>query len=324
MSFTSRIFSAVTAAVLMCFPLFGCSSGEAADKNGRLSIVCTSFSEYDWTRQLLEGTDSADLTYLLGSGIDLHNYQPSVQDMVTIADCDIFVYSGGESESWADDALKEARNKDMKVIKLFDVVGDTVREEEIKEGMEHEEDHHHGEPEYDEHVWLSLRNAETICAAICDALCGKDPANADTYRSNLESYTEELKALDGEYTAMSDNAEVRTVLFGDRFPFRYLFDDYGIDYYAAFVGCSAETAASFETVAVLAQKLSELDLDSVFIIENSDDSLAKSIIANSGRKGVSVETLNSIQSVTDGDVAKGVTYLSIMNENLETLKKVLD
>lgn len=324
MAFTRRLFSAVTAAFLLAFPLFGCSSGSVTDKNGRLSIVCASFPEYDWMRQLLNGTDSTELTYLLGSGIDLHNYQPSVQDMVTIADCDIFVYTGGESESWADDALREARNKEMKAIRLFDIVGDAVKEEEIREGMEHEEDHHHDEPEYDEHVWLSVRNAETICGALCGALCDKDPANAETYRANLESYTAELKALDGEYKTMSDNAEVKTVLFGDRFPFRYLFDDYGIDYYAAFSGCSAETAASFETVAVLAQKLNELELDAVFIIENSDDSLAKSIIANSGRKGVSVETLNSVQSVTDRDVEQGITYLSIMKDNLETLKKVLD
>ncbi|MBQ6252365.1 metal ABC transporter substrate-binding protein [Ruminococcus sp.] len=323
MAFFKRLFSAVIAAAAAALVLTGCSSHRGSE--GKLSIVCVSFPEYDWTRQIVGSSDSAEITYLLGSGIDLHNYQPSAKDIMTISDCDIFMYVGGESDSWAKDALKEVNSKNTKVIKLMDVLGQNVKEEEHKEGMEpEEEDGHHDEPEYDEHVWLSLKNAEVICNEICDVLCEKDSANADTYRENLRSYTESLNSLDAEYSEMADSAETRTILFGDRFPFRYLCDDYDIDYYAAFAGCSAETAASFETVAKLSEKLNENKLDTVFIIENSDDSIARSIISNSGRSGVSIETLNSIQSVTQKDIDGGATYLSIMETNLGTLKKVLD
>ncbi len=323
MAFFKRLFSAVIAAAAAALVLTGCSNHRGSE--GKLSIVCVSFPEYDWTRQIVGSSDSAEITYLLGSGIDLHNYQPSAKDIMTISDCDIFIYVGGESDSWAKDALKEVNSKNTKVIKLMDVLGQNVKEEEHKEGMEpEEEDGHHDEPEYDEHVWLSLKNAEVICNEICDVLCEKDSANADTYRENLRSYTEKLDALDAEYSEMADSAETKTILFGDRFPFRYLCDDYDIDYYAAFAGCSAETAASFETVAKLSEKLNEKKLDTVFIIENSDDSIARSIISNSGRSGVSIETLNSIQSVTQKDIDGGATYLSIMETNLGTLKKVLD
>ena len=321
-----RLLSFTITAALAAFIFTGCAKGSAAKKDGRLSIVCTTFSEYDWTRNIVGDTDGAEVTYLLGSGVDLHNYQPTAQDMLTISDCDLLMYIGGESESWIADTLRDARNKDMKVLRLFDVLGQSVKEEELKEGMEPEEEEEEAEeaPEYDEHVWLSVKNAEVICKAICDSLCEKDPDNADNYRANLDSYEAKLKTLDADYAEMAANAKTRTVLFGDRFPFRYLVDDYGIDYYAAFVGCSAETAASFETIATLSEKVNELGLDTVFIIENSDDSIAKSIIANSGQKDISVEKLNSLQSVTMKDISGGADYISLMNENLETLKRVLD
>ena len=322
-----KFVSFAAAAVLAAASLSGCTNAGASNKNGKLSIVCTTFSEYDWTRNIIGDTDSAEVTYLLGSGIDLHNYQPTAQDMLTISNCDIIMYVGGESEKWVNDSLRDANNKDMTVIKLFDVLGQGLKEEELKEGMEPEEEKEEGEeegPEYDEHVWLSVKNAEILCKGICDTLCEKDPKNADSYRKNLDSYEAELKALDTDYAEMAVSAKTRTVLFGDRFPFRYLVDDYNIDYYAAFAGCSAETAASFETVAKLANKLDELDLDTVFILENSDDSIAKSIIANSDKKSADIETLNSLQSITAQDANGGVTYISVMEQNLETLKKVLD
>lgn len=321
-----RFFSLTISAVLAALISTGCADGSTAKKDGKLSVVCTTFSEYDWTRNIVGDTDSANVTYLLGSGIDLHNYQPTAQDMLTISDCDLLMYVGGESESWVTDTLRDARNKDMKVLRLFDVLGQSVKEEELKEGMEPEEEEEDEEeaPEYDEHIWLSVKNAEVICGAICDSLCEKDPDNAEKYRANLEAYESELKTLDTGFAEMAAAAKTKTVLFGDRFPFRYLVDDYGIDYYAAFVGCSAETAASFETIAKLSEKVNELDLDTVFIIENSDDSIAKSIISNSGKKDISIEKLNSLQSVTMNDINDGADYISLMNENLETLKRVLD
>jgi zinc transport system substrate-binding protein len=324
----SKSLSLTVSAVLAASVFAGCSNTSAAKIDSKLSIVCTTFSEYDWTKNIIGDTDSAEVTYLLGSGVDLHNYQPTAQDILTISDCDLLMYVGGESEGWVTDTLQDAKNKDMKVIRLFDVLGQSIKEEELKEGMEPEEEEEEGEeeegPEYDEHVWLSVKNAEVICDAICDSVCEKDADNADKYRANLEAYKNELKKLDEGFTEMADSAKTKTVLFGDRFPFRYLVDDYNIDYYAAFVGCSAETAASFETIAKLAEKVDELDLDTVFIIENSDDSIAKSIISNSKKKDITIEKLNSLQSVTKNDINGGASYISLMNENLETLKRVLD
>ena len=324
-----NIFGKITAATVSAvtaFSMTGCTSSGTENKSDKINIICTTFAEYDWTREIVGNNTDAEITYLLGDGTDLHNYQPSAADMLKISSCDMFVYVGGESDKWVDDALNEAVNKNMKVIRLLDVLGDFAKEEEIKEGMEAEEDDddENGGIEYDEHVWLSVKNAEICCDAICEAVCELDPKSADSYRSALSDYTAQLDSLDSDYTSMAENAGVKTILFGDRFPFRYLVDDYGIDYYAAFVGCSAETEASFETIVGLAKKLDELELDTVFTIENSDDSLAQAIIDNSSDKNRSIESLNSIQSVTNEMVSSGISYISIMRENLETLRKVLD
>lgn len=321
MMFNKKLPAAVLSGFFFVSLLTGCAEGSPKD-SGKLSIVCTNFSEYDWTRELIGDTDSAEVRYLLDSGMDIHNYQPSTQDMMTISDCDMFVYVGGESESWVDDALRGARNKDMKVVKLFESVKNSIRQEEYKEGMEQEADS--DEADYDEHVWLSLRNAEVICGDICGTLCEIDPDNSDSYRANLAAYTEKLEALDREYAEMAENAAVRTLVVCDRFPFRYLVDDYGIDYYAAFSGCSAETEASFDTIMTLSRKIDQLGLENVFIIENSDDAIARSVINSSKNKNAAVNTLDSLQSVTSADIRDGATYLSIMRDNLETLKKVLE
>ncbi len=323
---SAKFAAAVTAAVLSC-SFTGCSQGRLSSAPEKIDVICTTFSEYDWTRQIVGDSKNVEITYLLGNGVDLHNYQPSAEDIMKISDCDMFVYVGGESDKWVDDALREARNKDMQVVKLLESIGDFAKEEEIKEGMEAEEEEEEGEeegPEYDEHVWLSLRNAEICCDDICNALCKLDSAGAEGYKANLAAYNAELDALDSEYTDMANNAKVKTIVFGDRFPFRYLVDDYGIDYYAAFVGCSAETEASFETIVGLANKIDELGIDTVFTIENSDPSIAQAVIDNSENKDRNIETLNSIQSVTADTVSSGVTYISIMRQNLETLRKVLD
>ena len=319
--------TALAASAVMSFSMASCAEGELSSKPDKIDVICTTFSEYDWAREIAGGSEKVEITYLLDNGVDLHNYQPSAEDIMKISDCDMFVYVGGESDKWVADALKESRNADMQVIKLLDVLGDFAKEEEIKEGMEAEEEDEEDEdegPEYDEHVWLSLRNAEICCDAICDSFCKLDSENSDTYKANLEKYNSELDGLDGEYVDMADSAKVKTIVFGDRFPFRYLVDDYNIDYYAAFVGCSAETEESFDTIVTLANKMDELDLDTIFTIENSDDSIAKAVIENSQNKNRSIETLNSIQSVTADMVSGGTTYISLMKANLDTLRKVLD
>ncbi len=283
------------------------------------SVVCTIFPGYDWTREIIGShADHAEITYLLDNGADLHGYQPSAGDMIKISDCDLFIYVGGESDEWAADALRGAKNRDMQVISFLDIIGDDAKETEIKEGMkeEHHSDEH--EKETDEHVWLSLKNAEKLCREIESRLDIIDPANTGDYKANLYNYLCSLDNLDREFEEAVKSAPVKTLLFADRFPFRYFTDDYGLDYYAAFDGCSAETEASFDTIVFLADKVDELGLNTVFALENSDRKLAETVTRNSGNKNAEVMILNSVQSVT---LKEGSTYLGLMSENLETLKK---
>ena len=313
------------AALLSLFS--GCAKTEAPAKAERkLSIVTTIFPEYDWVMQLLgDRAEDAQVTLLLDSGVDLHSFQPSAKDMVTISECDLFVYVGGESDSWVEAALAGASNKDMLVLNLMELLRERVKEEEIIEGMDaHEEEEHEDEPEYDEHVWLSLRNAKIICQALRDALISLDVDNKDVYTANADAYLEKLEALDKRYQETVASADVKTLLFGDRFPFRYLTDDYGLRYYAAFPGCSAETEASFETIVFLANKLKEENLPHVMVLEGSDGKLAKTIIDTAGMPEVTTLAMNSMQSCTMKDVSEGVTYLSLMEQNLEVLLSALN
>ena len=214
----------------------------------------------------------------------------------------------------------------MQVIDLLDVLGEQVKIEELVEGMqdaEHEEEEEHEEKEYDEHVWLSLKNAETLCDAIAEALGNADPGNKAVYNTNKAAYIDQLVSLDNQYREVVDQASMKTLLFGDRFPFRYMVDDYGLSYYAAFAGCSAESEASFETISFLAKKIDELGLKYVMTIEKSDQKIAKTIIENTQNKDQSILTLDSMQSTTSADVANGMTYLSIMEGNLNILKEAL-
>ena len=297
------------------------------NKTEKVKIVTTIFPEYDWVRQIA-GDKVSDMyiTMLLDNGVDMHSYQPTADDIMKISDCDLFIYVGGESDEWVNDALKEAVNKDMQVIDLLDVLGEQVKIEELVEGMqdaEHEEEEEHEEKEYDEHVWLSLKNAETLCDAIAEALGNADPDNKAVYDTNKAAYIDQLVSLDNQYREVVDQASVKTLLFGDRFPFRYMVDDYGLSYYAAFAGCSAESEASFETISFLAKKIDELGLKYVMTIEKSDQKIAKTIIENTQNKDQSILALDSMQSTTSADVANGMTYLSIMEGNLNILKEAL-
>ena len=304
--------------------LSGCAPQDASAASNKLNIVTTIFPAYDWVREILgDETDRAEITTLLDSGVDLHSYQPTVDDIVKISDCDLFLYVGGESDGWVEDALKNAPNKDRKVIRLLDVLGDSAKAEETVEGMQEEEHDHEEEAEYDEHIWLSLKNAQVLVAAISEALQETDPARKNTYAANAAAYAEKLSALDGEYRAAVDSGKYKTLLFGDRFPFRYLADDYGLDYYAAFPGCSAETEASFETVSFLAGKMDALGLPCVLTIEGTQHKIAETVVQNTAQKNQQILTMDSMQAVTANDAASGVSYLSIMEKNLSVLKKAL-
>ena len=300
------------------------AKAKKSDKtNNKLKVVATIFPEYDWTREILgDKASNVELTLLLANGVDLHSYQPSIQDIAKVSTADIFIYVGGESDAWVKDALKNAKNKNMKVINLLETLGDKVKAEEVKEGMQAEEEDEE-EVEYDEHVWLSLKNAKILSAEIASALCEKDPANASAYKANLAVYTDRLDTLDAKYAATVKAGSKNTILFGDRFPFRYLTDDYGLDYYAAFVGCSAETEASFETVIFLSKKIDELGLNSVLKIESGDGKIATTIIQNTKKKKAKILTMDSIQSTTAKQAAAGTTYLKIMEDNLSVLTEAL-
>ena len=323
-------FLGVIAAVLSVAIIFvACSNGRSNNENTiknnenntKLSIVTTIFPEYDWVRQILgENQANVDLTMLLDKGVDLHSYQPSADDMVKVSKCDLFIYVGGESDTWVDDALKSAQNKNMKVINLLDVLGNSVKEEEQVEGMQAEEEEEEEGPEYDEHVWLSLKNAKTLCSSIADALCEIDSKNANVYKKNLNEYTKNLDALDKEYQQAVNGAKYDTLVFGDRFPFRYMVDDYSLK----FVGCSAETEASFETIKFLANKVDELGVTTVLTIEDPKHKIAQTVVENTKEKNQKILALNSMQSVTNDDVKNGETYLNVMQCNLDVLKQALN
>ncbi len=498
------------------------------------SVVCTIFPEYDWVKEILGShAENVEISYLLDNGVDLHNYQPTADDIVKISSCDLFVYVGGESDEWVEDALAEATNKDMKVINLMDVLGDSAKVEELKEGMqesehehshdhskevstfeddevqdrplsdwegdwqsayplvldgsldeawehksedgkmtaeeykdyytkgyksdysaisihddhikftdndgnvtesdyeytgyyiqnwstgtkaamyrfeavdkesgapvyiefndhiiepekaehfhirmsnesydaivdpegnwptffdaalspegvceevighdhknedkdedeheheeaeaeeEHEHEHEEGEAEYDEHVWLSLKNAKVLCAEIEKNIEAIDSANAADYKANLDSYVAKLDELDNSFKTLVDGSSVKTLVFGDRFPFRYFVDDYGLDYFAAFIGCSAESEASFETIKFLSDKINELDCKTIFTIENASKDIAEAVISNSGKTDVTIAELNSLQSVSNADISSGTTYLSLMQKNYDVLADIL-
>ena len=330
-----KIIIAVLCMLLTAGALAGCGEKNKSEKNADLSIVATIFPGYDWVREIMgDEAENADITMLMDNGTDLHSYQPTADDISKISQCDLFIYAGGESDEWVKDALKQAENKDRKVINMMEMLGDSVKTEEVVEGMESEHDHDHDEDgdhhdsdqevEYDEHTWLSLKNAEMICEAIENDLSSLDPENKDIYKKNSEEYISKLSELDSKYQKTVDDAARKTVLFGDRFPFRYLTDDYGLDYYAAFVGCSAETEASFKTVKFLAEKVDELDLPCVMTIEGSDHKIAETMIRNTADKDQKVLTMDSMQAVTASDLKDGKTYLSVMEKNLEALKEALN
>ncbi|MBQ7160391.1 MAG: zinc ABC transporter substrate-binding protein [Clostridia bacterium] len=323
----TKIAAFVFAALMILSALSGCAGKtEKADK--KVSVVCTIFPIYDWVRNLVgDRASEVDIKMLIDNGVDLHNFQPTADDIVAVSDCDIFIYVGGESDKWVDDVLATAGNKDMKVIDLLSVLGDKIKEEEVKDGMEAEEEHEEGEeegPEYDEHVWLSLKNAETICKSINEALCAADPEGKEVYTANWIKYSEQLATLEFSYQYKLLTPEKKTLVFADRFPFRYLLDDYGIDYYAAFVGCSTESEASFETIVFLAKKLDELGLKHVIVIEGTEHKIAESVIANTEKKDMDILTLDSMQGITSSGADDGLTYLSIMENNLKVLEQALN
>ena len=295
----------------------GCA-GKTGNGGKGVKVVCATAPLYDWARQITQETDSTDLSLIIGNGTDLHSYQPSAADIVSIKNADVLVYVGGESDGWIRDALKETVNKNQKVVCLMDVLKDSIVEEEVVEGMQGEDEHEEEGPEYDEHVWMSLRLASKSCKAIEEALESAVSKDAAKFKANLDAYTAKLSALDKQYEEMVKGARLDTMVVCDRYPFRYLAEDYKLKYSAAFVGCSAETEASFETVKFLADKIKALDSKTVLTIEKSDGKIAKTVIETSGKSDVKTQVLDSMQSC-----GKDLDYLAVMTSNLTVLKDAL-
>ena len=316
-------------ALLLCAPLL--PAGSMAE-NQKLRVTVTIFPIYDWVREIAgENMENMDVTMLLDSGADLHNFQPTASDILNVAKAGLFIFVGGESDGWVDDVLKTAPNPARRTVNLVETLGGLAKAEELVEGMEHEhededhdEDHDHEEAEMDEHVWLSLRNARALCRVIADALCEIDPDSAALYQGNLAAYEEKLATLDQKYAEAVAASAFDAILFGDRFPFRYLADDYGLTYYAAFSGCSAESEASFQTIVFLAGKVDELGLPAVLTIENPKTRIAETIVQTTQAKNQKILSMDSLQSITAQDVKAGVSYLAVMESNLESLKQALN
>ena len=303
-----------------------------SEETKKLSIVTTIFPAYDWVKQVVGDNKNVEISFLIDKGVDLHSYQASAADIAKITDSDLFVYVGGDSDDWAEDIIKE--NPNLNYINMVDSIGEAALAEELVEGMQDEEEHDNeseehaneegeheeGEEEIDEHVWLSIKNAETIVSAIEAKLAEIDPDNKAEYEKNANDYLAKLDELDKEYKDTLSSIQNKTIIVGDRFPFRYLVNEYGIKYYAAFKGCDAGSEASFETVKFLANKMDELNMSDIFIIDGSKGDLAKTIVENTKDKNAKVLVLDSMQSTKSSDNA---SYLDIMKKNLEVLKEVL-
>lgn len=293
-----------------------CSKTETDIDNGKITVVTTIFPVYDWTKNVTG--ENCNVIYLDESGTDMHSFEPTTKDILTLSESDVFIHIGGVSDEWVESAIKAANNPELITLSLIDVTG--VLEEEIIDGMDHNHDHDHDIKKYDEHIWLSLKKAQKAVSAIAETLAKTDSAKAEQYKANAENYNAKLNELDEKYSDCVNTAKRKTLLFADRFPFRYLTEDYGIEYFAAFPGCSAESEASFDTMTFLIEKTKELSLPCILTIENSNSKIADTI---SNETGTKILSLNSCQSVTKDDIDGGITYLSAMENNLQIITEAL-
>lgn len=305
--------------ILLALTLTSCTAqpgGSESAQSGKLNIVATIFPQYDFARAITG--DKAELTLLLHPGAESHSYEPSPKDIIKIQKSDIFIYVGGESDQWIDGILSSIDTSSIRIIKLIDCV-DAVYEEDLP-GMEagHEEEDGY---EYDEHVWTAPENAVKITQAIGRAACEADSANAGYYQEKTEEYIKELSALDRDFKKAVENGKRKTLVFGDRFPFRYFTDAYGLDYYAAFPGCSSETEPSAATLANLIDKVKKEHIPYVFYIELSDQKVAGTICEATGAKKL---LFHSCHNLTKDEFESGATYVTLMKNNLKNLTAALN
>ena len=286
-------------------------------KKEKASVVATTFAPYDFSRQI--AGEDAEVSMLLAPGEESHTFEPTATDIMKIEECDVFVYGGGESDEWVKSMLSSVDTGKISVVRMMDVT-ENLREEML-EGMEDEEHEHDDEDrdeEYDEHVWTSPKNAERIVFAISKALCERDPENKNGYEERTRQYLEKLSALDEEFEAFSKKAAGRHFVVGDRFPFKYLADEYSLEFYAAFPGCSAQSDANPTTIAFLSEKVRNEKIPVIYKVDLSTGSVARSIADSTGAR---VETLWSCHVISADDFKNGETYLSLMQRNLSALER---
>ncbi len=303
--------------------LCGCTllSCKAEDADGRPKIVCTTFVLADWTREVLgDDADNFKLELLGANGADIHSYQPTVRDISLLSRCEVFIHIGGESDAWTDGTLSSAANYDMCTIDIAHELGDSLCENTHSHGgHEHESGEHH----FDEHIWFSFEHTRDAVSAIAYRLGERYPDKKDMYESNADAYKDRISELEGEYSDAAEAAATRDVIVADRYPFAYLFDRLGINAYAAYEGCSAESEASFEVIARLSCKIDELGISYVLMCEDSNGKIAEAVINNARTGRAQVLSLNSLQSQGRRELERGVSYLSVMRDNLNVIKKAI-
>lgn len=302
--------------------LLSCTEKQTSAEK-KIKVMATIFPCYDWAKEVIGDSENVSLELLIKNGTDLHSYQPSAADIIKISTCDVFIHVGGESDKWVEEVLATSRNKNQTVINLMQILKTELKEEEIVEGMQQEENEFaeaaEDEAEFDEHIWLSLKNAAECTKKIAETFAEVDMANSWKYLENSESYIKELNSLKEKYAG---SFEGKSIVVADRFPFRYLTEECSMKYYAAFSGCSAETEASFETIAFLSEKLKETESKVVFVTENSDEKIARTVIENSSQTaGTKIAKLDSLQSTKLDDSKNGKTYISAMKKNFMVLEE---
>ena len=307
--------------------------GEKAD-DGKIQIVATLFPYYDFARAIAGGR--ADVTLLLSPGREAHSFEPTPLDAVTISEADVFLYNGGEGEYWVEEMLDAAGEHIAVKARMMDHVD--ALGEEFSEGMQgadaHDHDHDHGdhdhesgeahdsdEIEYDEHIWTSPKNAAILCRAVCDAICTADPANEDFYRANCDDYCAQIEALDARFADLCESAPRKLLVFADRFPMLYFCREFGLDYRAAFHGCSGDTEPSLATIKYLIDKVENENIPVVYTIDFGTKKVAAVV---SECTGAAIETIYSMQTVSRTDFDAGETYLTLMERNYDALRKGLN
>ena len=297
-----------------CF-MVGCGKEKNSTK---YNIISTSFAGYDFARAVIKGVDDISVDMLLKPGAETHDFEPTPQDIIDIQNSDIFIYVGGESDSWIDDVLKDIDTSKTKIIRLMDLVD--LYEEEITEGMESNEEDEE-DAEYDEHIWTSPINAIKMVNKIKEEIFLIDEDNKEEYDKNANNYINELNNIDSQIREVVDNAIRRELVFGDRFPLRYFTEEYGLTYHAAFPGCSEQTEASAKTITYLINYVKDNNIPVVFYIELSNGKIAKTIAEETSAK---VLEFNAVHNISKKDFDDGLTYVDYMKKNIEVLKEALN